>query len=85
MESARFLIEAKKRRLESLGASAVNSILVSGEPAKEILATAKEGDFSLIVMGSTGKGLVKGVLLGSVSNEVTRHADVPVLLIPSVR
>ena len=84
MESARFLIESKKRRLESLGASAVNSILVSGEPAKEILATAKEGDFSLIVMGSTGKGLVKGVLLGSVSNEVTRHADVPVLLIPAV-
>jgi len=84
MESARFLIESKKRRLESLGASAVNSILVSGEPAKEILATAKESDFSLIVMGSTGKGLVKGVLLGSVSNEVTRHADVPVLLIPAV-
>lgn len=84
LESTRFLIESKKRRLETLGASTVDNLLVSGEPAKEILAAAKEGNFSLIVMGSTGKGLVKGMLLGSVSNEVTRHADVPVLLIPAV-
>lgn len=84
LEGVRFLMESKKRRLESLGASAVASLLAPGAPAKQILATAREGDFSLIVMGSTGKGHVQGVLLGSVSNEVTRHAGVPVLLVPAV-
>ncbi len=83
MEETRFLLEAKKRRLESMGARLVNTELVSGEPADVILARAKEEDFSIIVMGSTGKGLVKGVFLGSVSNEVARHADLPVLLIPA--
>jgi nucleotide-binding universal stress UspA family protein len=81
----RFLIESKKRRLESLGASEVSADLIFGEPAKEILARAKEGDFSIIVMGSKGKGLVKEVFLGSVSNEVARHAGIPVLLIPPAR
>lgn len=85
LEESRFLIEAKKRRLESMGASQVDTQLVHGEPVKEILAAARDENFSLIVMGSTGKGLVQGVLLGSVSNEVTRHAGLPVLLIPAVR
>lgn len=85
LEGARFLIESKKRRLEAMGASAVDIRLESGEPAKAILAQADEGEYSLIVMGSTGKGFVKGVLMGSVSTEVTRHTALPVLLIPAVR
>jgi nucleotide-binding universal stress UspA family protein len=84
-EDCRFLLEAKMNRLESLGAPDVSADLVFGEPAKEILSTAKEGGFSIIVMGSRGKGLVKEVFLGSVSNEVARHAGIPVLLIPPAR
>ena len=82
---SRFLLESKRQRLESMGATDVSTDLASGEPAWEILDRAKEGDFSIIVMGSTGKGFVKGVFLGSVSNEVARHAELPVLLIPAVR
>ena len=82
---SRFLLESKRQRLESMGATDVSTDLASGEPAWEILDRAKEGDFSIIVMGSTGKGFVKGVFLGSVSNEVARHAELPVLLVPAVR
>ncbi len=81
--NSRLLLESIRKRLESMGATDVNTDLASGDPAWEILDRAKEGDFSIIVMGSKGKGLVKELLLGSVANEVARHAELPVLLIPS--
>lgn len=81
----RLLLESKKISLESLGAPDVSADLVLGEPAKEILARTKEGDFSIVVMGSQGKGFVKEILLGSVAKDVARHAGIPVLLIPPVR
>jgi len=81
----RFLLESKKHRLESLGAIDVSANLALGEPAKEILARVKEGGFSIIVMGSQGKGFIKEILLGSVAKDVARHAGIPALLIPPVR
>ncbi len=83
--NSRLQLESIRKRLESMGATDVNTNLASGEPAWEILDRAKEGAFSIIVMGSTGKGLVKEVFLGSMSNEVARHAELPVLLVPAVR
>jgi len=83
-EDSRFLLDSKKRRLESMGAKLVSTELTFGEPSAVILAKAKKENFSIIVMGSTGKSLIKGVFLGSVSNEVARHAELPVLLIPAV-
>ena len=85
VENSRLLLESKRQRLESMGAAEVSTDLASGEPAWEILDRAKGGDFSIIVMGSTGKGFVKEVFLGSVSNEVVRRAELPVLLIPVVQ
>ena len=82
-EDARFLLEAKKRRLETLGASGVNIDLVKGNPSEEIIGRSKEGNFSIIVMGGQGKSLLKEVFLGSVANEVARFAEVPVLFVPA--
>ena len=83
-EEARFLLEAEKRRLKTLGAAEVTIELVQGKPAEEIIGRAKEGDFSIIVMGGQGKGFLKEVFLGSVANEVARHAGVPLLFIPAL-
>jgi nucleotide-binding universal stress UspA family protein len=83
--NSRLLLESIRKRLKSTGATDVNTDLASGEPVWEILDRAKEGAFSIIVMGSMCKGSVKEVFLGSVSNEVARHAELPVLLIPPVR
>jgi len=82
-EGARYLLEAKKRRLKTLGAAEVTIDLVHGKPGAEILGRTKEGDFSIIVMGGQGKGFLEEVFLGSVSNEVARHAGVPLLLVPA--
>ena len=84
-EDARYLLEAKKRRLETLGAAEVNVDLVHGKPAEEIIGRTKIGEFSIIVMGSQGKGFLREVFLGSVANEAARHAGVPVLLVPASR
>lgn len=82
-EDCHSLLDAKKHRLEAFGGAEVGIELAAGEPAKEIIARAKEGSFSLIVMGNQGKGFMKELFLGSISSVVARHAGVPVLLIPA--
>ena len=55
--------------------------LLDGDPAREILRAAREGDHDLIVMGSRGRGRVTTALLGSVSNHVMHDARVPVMIV----
>ena len=59
----------------------VTTQLLDGDPARELLRLAGEGDFDVIVMGSRGRGRVTAALLGSVSNRVMHDADVPVIVI----
>jgi nucleotide-binding universal stress UspA family protein len=54
---------------------------VPGFPAEEILAVAKDAD--MIVVGSRGAGGFKKLLMGSVASQVTRHAHIPVVVIPA--
>lgn len=53
----------------------------TGSPSISIIDYAEEIEASLIVIGSRGLGLVKGVLLGSVSQYVVEHAKSPVLVV----
>ncbi len=52
-----------------------------GNTAAEILQEAEEGGYEMIVMGSHGRGVLGGFLLGSVSNRVVHHAKCPVLIV----
>jgi nucleotide-binding universal stress UspA family protein len=52
-----------------------------GKPTHEILHVAKEWAADVIVMGTHGRGGTTRVLLGSVAEEVMRHADCPVLVV----
>ena len=42
---------------------------------------AAANDIELIIMGSRGLGIVKGVLLGSVSQYIVEQAKCPVLVV----
>ena len=53
----------------------------TGSPAVTILEFEKQINADLIVMGSRGLGLVKGVLLGSVSQYIVEQATCPVLVV----
>ena len=55
----------------------------TGSPAVTILDFEKRLDIDLIVMGSRGLGLIKGVLLGSVSQYVIEQSTCPVLVVKS--
>ena len=57
----------------------VNALLKDGEPAEEILLTAKDSDASLIAMGAYGHN-IREFLLGSITEHVMREAACPVLL-----
>jgi nucleotide-binding universal stress UspA family protein len=55
--------------------------LVEGNPAKEILATANEIKPELIVMGTHGRTGLGRLLMGSVAEEVVRKSAFPVLTV----
>ena len=74
LKKALLYIKTKKNSLK------VSTKLENGVPYKEIVKTAKEGDFDLIIMGSRGLG--GGISFqGSVSSRVIDEAPCPVLLI----
>jgi nucleotide-binding universal stress UspA family protein len=52
-----------------------------GKPADEILRVAYEEGVDLIVMGTHGHSGLRHLILGSVAEEVTRHAPCPVFTI----
>lgn len=53
----------------------------TGSPAVVILDVAENENCDLIVMGSRGLGIVKGVLLGSVSQHLVEQAKCPVMVV----
>lgn len=59
----------------------LESELDEGDPATRILAFAKENAVDCIVMGSRGLGLLKGMLMGSVSYKVNHLAHCSVILV----
>jgi len=52
-----------------------------GDPADEILITAKKIEADIIVLGYKGYGKEGRFLLGSVTDKVVRHASVSVLVV----
>jgi nucleotide-binding universal stress UspA family protein len=59
----------------------VKEIMTKGSPAPGILKVADDEHADLIVMGTVGMSAVERVLLGSVSDKVSRLATCPVLLV----
>lgn len=57
-------------------------IVTTGDPADEILRTAKRLRSDLIVMGTHGLGGFKKLFFGSTTEQVLRRVTIPVLAIP---
>lgn len=54
----------------------------TGNPRDDILTYAIEHGIDVIVMGTHGRTGVKRALLGSVTEDVVRHADISVVTVP---
>ena len=59
----------------------VDIAVEDGDPADEILITAKKVQADIIVLGYKGYGKEGRFLLGSVTDKVVRHASVSVLVV----
>ena len=67
------------RSIESFGIKAkVIKPFPVGDPVNEIIRHSE--NYDLIVMGSRGRGLIKEMFLGSVSEGVVRKSKIPVLI-----
>ena len=64
-----------------IGRVAVNPVVLTGEPAAEIVDYAEKNNISLIIMASHGRSGVMPWAMGSISNKVIHKTSTPVLLI----
>lgn len=80
----------KERAMESLSKVAkeienkihkLNLAVESGDPADEILLSAKKHESDIIIVGYKGYGKEGRFLLGSVTDKVVRHAGVSVMVV----
>jgi nucleotide-binding universal stress UspA family protein len=86
-------IDQERARLEAAAAELVlrgrrdevqTSFLIwEGDPAESIVDAARSERADVIVVGSHGRGALGRALIGSVSDQVVRHAPCPVLVVRS--
>ena len=58
------------------------SLFQTGEPAEQIVESAKQLGADLVVLGTHGRHGLPRMLLGSVAEKVVRTSPVPILVIP---
>ncbi|WP_027715954.1 universal stress protein [Desulfuromonas sp. TF] len=59
----------------------LESVVVYGDAAEEIMAFAESEEVDVIVIGSSGSGRIKRTLMGSVSTKVALHASQSVYIV----
>ena len=75
-------LEEHKQQLIKKGAENVEIKIMYGIPSEEILKECRN-EYSLIVMGSQGRGFFHELFIGSVSHCVARNVNTTLLLIPA--
>jgi nucleotide-binding universal stress UspA family protein len=77
--AANELLESEVAAVDTSGVEVERQVEASN-PADALLAAASDAD--LLVVGSRGRGGFRGLLLGSVSQQVSQHAPCPVVIVP---
>ena len=78
---AKEIVAVAKKRAQERGAKDVDAFVKRGQPARTIVAFAKEHGVDTIVMGARGTGDVESFLLGSVSHKVSGLSPVTCVLV----
>lgn len=75
------ILDEQVEGIRSSGGDFAQAHLRMGRTSNEVLALSKEIDAGLLVVGSRGLGTVQRILMGSQSEEIVHHAQIPVLVL----
>jgi nucleotide-binding universal stress UspA family protein len=67
------------------GLTGVQTKILQGQPLHTILSYAEEVDADMLVLGSHGHGFMSSLLLGSVAEGCVRKAQLPALIVPTLK
>jgi len=74
-------VEERSKTCTNLGVPGVQSKVLTGDIAEEIMAYAKAYDCDLIIMGTHGYKGFERIIFGSIADKVVKNACCPVLTI----
>jgi nucleotide-binding universal stress UspA family protein len=66
-----------------LGDKTIQTLVEEGDFADSIIKTAKKMHTDLIILGSHSQKWLENIVMGSVTEEVLRQSDIPLLIIPT--
>lgn len=69
------ILEPVLKKVKAQGVMSGKWMVLRGDPAQEILKFAKSRQVDMIIMGKSGQGGIKGLLLGSISRKVCNLAE----------
>jgi nucleotide-binding universal stress UspA family protein len=78
---AQGVLDGQVKQIEGLGGIVAQARLREGGAAEEIVALAEEIGAGLIAVGSRGRGRIRRLLMGSVSDAVVRNAHYPLIVV----
>lgn len=80
-DDARSHLHALAAELQRRHGAQVSERLVAGHPLSEIVGLADQLDAGLLVTGTRGSGVARGVIVGSMAERITRFTRRPVLMV----
>ncbi len=80
MEDAEIVAKEAQQFFKEKGFE-VETFIKVGYPAEEICNTASSGDYSMVIMGSSGTSGISRIIVGSVANEVLQCVSKPILIV----
>jgi nucleotide-binding universal stress UspA family protein len=87
LDSIQGLKEASLQYLDKskqhLGDKTIQTFVKEGDFADTILATAKELQADIIVVGSHSRKWLENIVMGSVTEKVLHHSSIPLLIVPT--
>ncbi len=75
------ILDDQVEKIRAAGAEVTKAHLRGGRTSNEVIKLTEEIDAGLLIVGSRGLGTVQRILMGSQSEEIVHHAQIPVLVL----